>query len=120
VRLPDGQGDFVAVSPDEVGPGTGERRRAEVRAEDLMPTFAPAQLASWTGGRWTAAPAAPLAGFTMDTRQLRAGQMFVAIKTAKRDGHEFLAAARAAGATAALVAVPNPALALPQLVVADP
>ena len=85
-----------------------------------MPTFAPAQLASWTGGRWTILPAASLTGFTMDTRQLRAGQMFVAIKTPKRDGHEFLAAAQAAGATAALVAVANPALALPQLVVADP
>jgi UDP-N-acetylmuramoyl-tripeptide--D-alanyl-D-alanine ligase len=85
-----------------------------------MPTFAPAQLASWTGGRWTAAPAAPLAGFTMDTRQLRAGQMFVALKTEKRDGHAFLPAAQAAGASAALVAVPDPALPLPQLVVADP
>jgi UDP-N-acetylmuramoyl-tripeptide--D-alanyl-D-alanine ligase len=77
-------------------------------------------LAAWTGGRWTAQPAAPLAGFTMDTRQLRAGQVFVALKTDKRDGHEFLPAAEAAGASAALVAVANPALALPQLVVADP
>ncbi len=85
-----------------------------------MPTFAPAQLASWTGGRWTAPPAAALAGFTMDTRQLRTGHVFVALKTEKRDGHEFLPAAQAAGASAALVAVANPALALPQLVVADP
>jgi UDP-N-acetylmuramoyl-tripeptide--D-alanyl-D-alanine ligase len=85
-----------------------------------MPAFAPAQLASWTGGRWTAQPAAPLAGFTMDTRQLRAGQVFVALKTTQRDGHDFLAAAQAAGASAALVAAPNPGLALPQLVVADP
>ena len=85
-----------------------------------MPVFAPAQLVLWTGGRWTANPAAPLAGFTMDTRQLRAGQVFVALKTEKRDGHDFLSAAQAAGASAALVAVSNPALALPQLVVADP
>ncbi len=56
----------------------------------------------------------------MDTRQLRAGQIFVAIKTEKRDGHDFLAAAAAAGASAALVAVPNPAVMLPQLIVADP
>src|ERR1019366_3413064 len=89
-------------------------------AENLMPTFAPAQLASWTGGCWATVPAAPLTGFTMDTRQLRAGQMFIAIKTPKRDGHEFLAAAQAAGATAALVAVANSSLTLPQLVVADP
>ncbi len=85
-----------------------------------MPTFAPAQLATWTGGRWTASPAATLAGFTMDTRHLSAGQVFVALKTAKRDGHEFLPAAQAAGASAAIVAVANPALNLPQLVVADP
>ena len=85
-----------------------------------MPTFAPDTLAQWTGGRWTARPAAPLAGFTIDTRAARAGQIFVALKTGKRDGHEFLAAAHAAGASAALVATPNPAVALPQLVVADP
>lgn len=65
-------------------------------------------------------PDAALTGFTMDTRQLRAGQVFVAIKTDKRDGHDFLAAAQAAGASAALVAVPNSSLTLPQLVVADP
>jgi UDP-N-acetylmuramoyl-tripeptide--D-alanyl-D-alanine ligase len=85
-----------------------------------MPTFAPAQLATWTGGRWTAQPSAALAGFTMDTRQLRAGQVFVALKTGKRDGHEFLAAAERAGASAAIVAVANATLSLPQLVVADP
>lgn len=85
-----------------------------------MPTFAPAQLASWTGGRWTAEPAAALTGFTMDTRHLRSGQVFVALKTAKRDGHEFLPAAQAANASAAIVAVPNASLKLPQLVVADP
>jgi len=50
-----------------------------------MPTFAPGTLATWTGGRWTDQPAGPLAGFTMDTRQLRAGQVFVALKTDKRD-----------------------------------
>ncbi|MBC8040969.1 MAG: UDP-N-acetylmuramoyl-tripeptide--D-alanyl-D-alanine ligase [Opitutaceae bacterium] len=56
----------------------------------------------------------------MDTRQLRDGQVFVALKTEKRDGHDFLPAAHAAGASAALVSRADPALALPQLVVADP
>lgn len=56
----------------------------------------------------------------MDTRQLRAGQIFVAIATDKRDGHDFLPAAQAAGASAAVVARPNPSLLLPQLVVGDP
>jgi len=45
--------------------------------------------------------------------------VFVALKTEKRDGHDFLADAQTAGASAALVAVQNPSVALPQLVVAD-
>ena len=85
-----------------------------------MPVFAPVQLAAWTSGKWTSAPSSPLTGFTMDTRQLRNGQVFVALKTGKRDGHDFLSAAQAAGASAALVSQANPELALPQLVVADP
>ncbi|MCX6954974.1 MAG: UDP-N-acetylmuramoyl-tripeptide--D-alanyl-D-alanine ligase [Verrucomicrobia bacterium] len=85
-----------------------------------MPVFSPVTLAQWTGGTWSALPAAPLTGFTIDTRTARAGQVFVAIRSGQRDGHEFLAAAQAAGAGAALVATADPALALPQLVVADP
>lgn len=85
-----------------------------------MTSFAPSQMADWTGGRWTAAPVSPLSGFTMDTRQLRPGQVFVALRTAKRDGHDFLPAAAAAGASAAIVARADAALTLPQLVVADP
>ncbi len=85
-----------------------------------MSLFISSQLAAWTGGRWTATPVSPLTGFTMDTRQLRAGQVFIALKTDKRDGHEFLSTAQAAGASAAIVAVADPKLAMPQLVVADP
>ena len=85
-----------------------------------MPLFAPEHLAAWTSGKWTSNPSSPLTGFTMDTRQLSAGQIFVAIRTNKRDGHDFLAAALQAGASAAIVGRANPALSLPQLVVADP
>lgn len=85
-----------------------------------MTAFSSSQLVTWTGGRWTAPPVQPLTGFTMDSRQLRPGQVFVALRTAKRDGHDFLPQAAAAGAGAALVASANPALALPQLVVTDP
>lgn len=85
-----------------------------------MPQFDPEKLASWTSGKWTSSPTSSLAGFTTDTRQLRTGQVFVALRTDKRDGHDFLPAALAAGASAALVARADPALALPQLVVADP
>ena len=85
-----------------------------------MPTFSPGQLAAWSRGRWTAVPTSPITGFTHDTRTLRPGELFVALKTERRDGHEFLAAAQAAGAAGALVSRSDPAVALPQLVVADP
>ncbi len=85
-----------------------------------MSLFTPKQLAAWTGGRWTVPPTAPLLGFAIDSRQLKPGQIFVALKTGQRDGHEFLPAALAAGASAAFVARANPLVALPQLVVPDP
>ena len=85
-----------------------------------MPAFAPAALAAVTGGRWIAVPGASLTGFTQDTRELRPGQVFVALQTGKRDGHDFLADAQARGAGAALVARDIAGSALPQLVVADP
>jgi len=81
--------------------------------------FAAADLAACAEGRWTAAPAASVAGFGIDTRALRSGEMFVAVRTERRDGHDFLAAARVAGAAGALVGRPV-ADPLPQLVVADP
>lgn len=85
-----------------------------------MPTFSPEQLAHWTGGVWTARPAVALTAFSVDSRSLRPGEVFVALRTGKRDGHDFLGDAAAAHAGAALVARPNQALPLPQLVVADP
>jgi UDP-N-acetylmuramoyl-tripeptide--D-alanyl-D-alanine ligase len=85
-----------------------------------MPEFSAQLLAEWTGGRWTAYPAARLTGFSVDSRHLHAGQIFVALKTEKRDGHAFLGAAAAAGASAAIVATPDTSIVLPQLVVADP
>jgi UDP-N-acetylmuramoyl-tripeptide--D-alanyl-D-alanine ligase len=85
-----------------------------------VPVFTSDQLAAWTGGRWTALPAGPLTGFSSDTRQLKAGDGFIALKSERRDGHAFLAAAQAAGASAALVARADGPVAFPQLVVADP
>ncbi len=85
-----------------------------------MPTFDLDSLAAWTEGRWSARPAAASTGFSVDSRRLSAGQVFVALRTDRRDGHDFLGAARSAGASAAIVARADPAVALPQLVVADP
>lgn len=85
-----------------------------------MISFNPTQLEAWTGGRWTTSPVASLTGFTIDTRQLRAGQVFVALKTAQRDGHDFLEVAREAGASGAVVSKEQPDVDLPQLVVPNP
>lgn len=84
-----------------------------------MPRFNPDALARWTAGRWSSLPVQPLAGFNQDTRTLTAGQVFVALKTEKRDGHDFLAEAQAKGAAAALVSRAVAGCDLPQLVTAD-
>ena len=85
-----------------------------------MHPFPPDRLAAWSHGRWTSLPAGLILGFNPDSRTLSPGQVFVALRTEKRDGHDFLAAAREAGAVAALVARPDEAVDLPQLVVPDP
>ena len=82
--------------------------------------FAQEKLAVWTGGRWTRLPGGALTGFNQDTRSLSAGQVFVALKTDKRDGHDFLEEALTKGAAAALVSHEVAGVGLPQLVVTDP
>ena len=47
-------------------------------------------------------PVRPITGFSIDTRSLQPGQVFVALKD-QRDGHEFVTQAFRAGASAALV-----------------
>ena len=50
-----------------------------------------------TTGDWTAS------GVSIDTRTLEPGDLFVALKGPKFDGHDYLAAAFAAGAAAAMI-----------------
>ena len=85
-----------------------------------MSSFAPEKLATWTGGSWSRIPGGPVTGFNQDTRTLSAGQVFVALKTDKRDGHDFLNEAQRGGAVAALVGREVAGTTLPQLVTADP
>jgi UDP-N-acetylmuramoyl-tripeptide--D-alanyl-D-alanine ligase len=85
-----------------------------------MPSFDPDVLEKWTGGRWSPRPVSALLGFSADSRRLSPGHCFVALKTARRDGHDFLAEAMKAGSSAALVAHAVPDVAIPQLVVSDP
>ncbi len=84
-----------------------------------MPEFSSEQLQLWTTGRWVGVAPGRVTGFGNDTRTLRPGDMFVALRTANRDGHDFLADAAARGASCALVAREVAGAPLPQLVVAD-
>ncbi|HLP08432.1 MAG TPA: UDP-N-acetylmuramoyl-tripeptide--D-alanyl-D-alanine ligase [Opitutaceae bacterium] len=85
-----------------------------------MPLFPPDRLAAWTHGRWTALPAELIRGFNPDSRTVQPGQVFVALRTDKRDGHDFLSAAAESGSVAALVGRPVANSELPQLIVTDP
>ena len=68
-----------------------------------MTTFSPDDLAAWSGGQWIAPPAAPITGFCFDSRKVAQGDLFVALKSDKADGHDYVAKALAGGAAAALV-----------------
>jgi UDP-N-acetylmuramoyl-tripeptide--D-alanyl-D-alanine ligase len=85
-----------------------------------MPLFAPDNVAAWAAGSWSRKPESPITGFSVDSRRLGKGICFVALKTARRDGHDFLGEAQKAGASAAIVSKANPEVSLPQLVVRDP
>src|SRR5260370_815073 len=85
-----------------------------------MPAFSPDKRATWTGGSWTRIPGGSVTGFNQDTRTLSAGQVFVALRTDRRDGHDFLPDAQQGGAVAALVGRKVTGTTLPQLVTADP
>lgn len=77
-------------------------------------------LAKDSQGSWNRVPQVkPIVGFSYDTRQLAPGHMFVALKTEKRDGHDFLQDAFEKGATALLVEKEDSKVPLPQLIVKD-
>ena len=68
-----------------------------------MPTFKPEDLASWSGGAWTIDPAPVATGVCMDSRNAKQGDLFVALRGEQVDGHDYVEAALARGAVAALV-----------------
>ena len=77
-------------------------------------------LARACDGQWLSGPpASPVSGFCFDTRELKPGDLFIAIKTDSRDGHDFLEDAREKGALAALVQEGRLSSSLPQLIVDD-
>ncbi len=83
-----------------------------------MAKASPELLREWASGRWSGGEPPAVDGFCIDSRQVRRGDMFVAIRTGKRDGHDFVEAARQCGAACAMVENELP-IAIPQLVVDD-
>lgn len=62
------------------------------------------EIAAAMGGDLTAGhPAQPVDGFSIDTRTLRPGDLYFAIRGPRLDGHQFVAAALAQGACGAVV-----------------
>lgn len=76
--------------------------------------------AVWTGGRWNKRPPEGITAFNIDSRIVRSGQMFVALATSERDGHDFVSSAQSNGAAAALVSREIDRVDIPQLVVENP
>jgi UDP-N-acetylmuramoyl-tripeptide--D-alanyl-D-alanine ligase len=72
------------------------------------------------------AGALTVTGYSIDSRTVAAGQLFFAVRGDRFDGHDFVAAAVARGAVAAVVsrakvaALPDAALAVPLLITEDP
>lgn len=75
------------------------------------------ELAQLAGGRLQGADA-EIVGASNDTRRMAPGQMFVALGGTKADGHDYVAAAVAQGASAALVARPVDS-GIPQIIVPE-
>ncbi len=64
----------------------------------------PSDLSKWSNGEWLGRqPSKPISGIAYDTRLLKNGDLFIAFKTQRRDGHDFLADAQAKGAIGAIV-----------------
>lgn len=69
-------------------------------------TFSLADLASSTGARITGSADGSVQGVTSDSRRVKAGNLFVALRGEQFDGHSFIAQAAAQGARAVLVDQP--------------
>ena len=67
------------------------------------PCFDAVALAAWCEGQWDPEPPQSVHGITNDTRHLDPGNLYVALKGERFDGHAFVDDAFAAGACGALV-----------------
>jgi UDP-N-acetylmuramoyl-L-alanyl-D-glutamate--2,6-diaminopimelate ligase len=110
-------GDRLAAAEPAAPRRLGEliaRLEAEGRLRTVRPQVAPAVAGA---PEPVAMGSLPVRGIAYDSRRLRAGSVFVAVPGAHADGHDFVAAAAALGAVAAIVEHPVAGVALPQIVV---
>lgn len=70
-----------------------------------MPEFTPSDLARWCGGTWRGVAPPSLNAVSTDSRTIAPGALFVALRGENFDGHDYVGAAFARGAAAALVDV---------------
>jgi len=87
----------------------------------MIRTYTLAEARAWIGAGVPdpAVDSLEFDGVSTDTRVLGQGQLFVALRGDRFDGHRFLEKARAAGAVAAVVDCLDRSVDLPQLVVED-
>lgn len=85
-----------------------------------MSLFDPIALAKITQGEWMDGklPKA-IQGFSFDSRIIKPDEFFIALRSSKADGHYYLNAALAAGASGAMVERFNATIPFPQLKVGD-
>ena len=82
-----------------------------------MPHFPSGEWSAWAKGRWIGdAPA--VAGFSIDTRTLKPGQCYIALRGDRFDGHDFVAQVFKQGAEAVIVSREIPGV-RPQCIVPD-
>ena len=67
------------------------------------PLWTLGEVMSATDGRCTGDPAAPISGFSIDSRAIQPGEGFIAIRGPNRDGHDFVPKALDADAGCAVV-----------------
>ncbi|MDO9543522.1 MAG: UDP-N-acetylmuramoyl-tripeptide--D-alanyl-D-alanine ligase [Kiritimatiellia bacterium] len=72
-----------------------------------MAKFDPSQLAEWSGGSWHNGIPRVIDGVSADSRRIARGNIFIAIRGPRFDGHDFVSSAFQQGASGAVVARPD-------------
>ena len=65
--------------------------------------FDSGEIAKWADGSWTTAPRGAITGFCFDSRTVRPGNVFFALRSETADGHNYVLKALDAGAAGAMV-----------------